>query len=207
MQKFFLVFFIFLSTMASAQTGVIMRGQTPDGKTNTYLQLSDEGLLRISGDVEIGDVSIESIPSYKDDVGDATRAIVDNSDRVIINIDSESNLLFDKLNEVIASIASETVLVNAIDTTDSITALQNPRILTVGVDEATIIGDIGTAKAVYIYTDNDLNFGGIELASGTGEPFIPGGAPFMKFNLSHPTPAFFMIGRTATATVRIWEAQ
>lgn len=49
-----------------------------------------DGTVKVDGNLELGDLTVESLPSYKDSLGTPTRAIIDDQERVIVNIGSET---------------------------------------------------------------------------------------------------------------------
>ena len=214
----FIFCFLLACSLVSAQ---VPSPSTPRLLFEDGTYLGKDNPMPISGDIEVGSFTVEALPSYKDSTGTATRALVDSEDRVIVNLASETIGLKDAIDLVTAEIeasgvnASETVLISAIDLVE--TAVDNSndaisgiaaaaRTLSVTTASAVSIGDIGTARTVYIYSDKDVNFGGSGIATGLAAPFIPGGAPFVKFRFTSATPDFYFIGRSETATVQIWEA-
>ena len=162
-----------------------------DAASGTYRLVGTDYPLPMDAVVELGDVTIESIPSYIDSLGTPTRALVDTEDRVLVNIGSETIGLKDAIEA----------------STGAITGIAAVgRTLTVTTGAAVSVGDLGDARVVYVYSDEDVNFGGSGVASGSAAPFIPGGAPFVSFRFTNSTPDFYFIGRSEEATVQIWEA-
>jgi len=106
--------------------------------------------------------------------------------------------------DIQAAQASTTLAVQNLDKMTGFAAAH----LTVSASTATaeLMPSLGTARKVYIYSDKDVNFGGSGIVTGTDAPFIPGGAPFVVFTFSSADPAFYFVGRSETAEVKIWPA-
>ena len=188
-----------------------------DNASGTFrpISINEEGVIKIEGDIEV-DVA----PSFKDTSDDPARAQLDAEDRVIINIGSETiNLItgitavkdaVEAIDEI--TLATETIglidKLNEVVDNRGISDFSNaPIILSVDTTTPTIIGDLGDNRVVYIYSDEDVNFGGSSIASGSNAPFIPGGAPFVKFRFNKSEPEFYLIGRTNSATIQVWGAE
>lgn len=190
-----LTLMLFNACFGFSQTGVFPSGATQGwdnvNKKWVPVKVDSQGKVSIDGNVEFGDVTIEAIPSFVDSVGSATRAIVDTENRSVVNIGSETLGLLDTISENNDAIGGFVGSVKTISATTS---------------SAVSIGDIGTSRTVYIYSDKDVNFGGSGIVTGLSAPYIPGGAPFIKFRFTSATPDFYFVGRSETATVQIWEA-
>ena len=65
--------------------------------------------------VSIGSITVEAFPVYKDSDGDPATAIIDANDRVILSAEGGVASLSDKLDELLAGTASETVLTDKLD--------------------------------------------------------------------------------------------
>lgn len=193
--------------------------------------------------IELGDLSLETIPSYEDTLGSPTRALLDANKHQLINfddvLDEIASLSLDisssktaistavgdvetAVEAVETEIASGNVTINesilevkdAVDTlaasvdVDKISDF-SATVITVSAETgaAIVMPDLGTARTVFIFSDKDVNFGGAGVGTGDAEPYIPGGAPFVKFRFSTNTPAFYFRGRSETASIRIWAAE
>jgi hypothetical protein len=190
-----LIALISTHTCFAQSVGQVIRGQNPSGGF-TFIQTDSDGILK--SNVNIGsatftfpgamDISIAShlvpLPSGTNNIGH-------------VNVDGD------------VTIGSETIgLITAIESIDQISDFDAAYLsVTVGTSAAVIMPSIGTARQVYIFTDQDVNFGGSGVETGTSMPYIPGGAPYVKFKFTKADPAFYFRGRTATAAIRIMKAQ
>jgi hypothetical protein len=122
-----------------------------------------------------------------------------------LNLIAEVGSVTAMVEDVKDAMATVTLAIEAIDQISDFDAAYLS--VTVGTSAAVIIPNIGTARQVYIFTDQDVNFGGSGVETGTSMPYIPGGAPYVKFKFTKADPAFYFRGRTATAAIRIMKAQ
>jgi hypothetical protein len=158
--------------------------------------------------VTIGSSTFTASPVYADDAGTSTLGLTDSERRVVVNIGSETIGLVDEVADLAAQQATETAdTISAIDSVSHISDFATTvQVVTVGTSAAVIMPALGTARAVFVYSDEDVNFGGSGIGTGEAAPYIPGEAPFVKFQFGKADPAFYFRGRTATATVQIWAA-
>lgn len=87
----------------------------------TKIELQDGSIWDgiITGEMELGEVTVESLPSFEDATGSPTRALLDSSLRPLISIDEETIGLVDAINAVTAAVQGSLV-VEAELVTDSI---------------------------------------------------------------------------------------
>lgn len=81
-----------------------------DNASGTFrpLSVTNEGNLKIDGEINLGDATIDVVPSFMNDLGSATRAIVDSDDRAVVNIGSETVGLVTAIDAVTTEVSSPT---------------------------------------------------------------------------------------------------
>jgi len=164
--------------------------------------------IHIEGNIELGDVTVDAVPSFENSVGSPSRGLIDSEKRVLTNLSSDSIGLIGKIEDVISASASDTELIlTGIDSKDRISGFQsNPISVSATTGSAVKMPNIGTARKVMIYSDEDVNFGGENVTTGEDNLFIPGGAPFIGFSFLSAEPDIYFRGRSTAANVTIWPA-
>lgn len=72
------------------------------------LGVNASGGLAIDGEINLGDATVDVIPSFMNDLGSVTRAIVDSDDRAIVNLGSETVGLVTAIDAVTTEVSSPT---------------------------------------------------------------------------------------------------
>ena len=132
MRKLLTILFCLVS-MASYCQVMTIRGVGPDGKMRT-ITTNASGAILIDGNIELGDVNVDALPSFKDSTGTATRALVDEDLRVLTNIGSETIGLIDAINDVEIEVASVSGDIGRLEST-------------LTGDIASLSGDVGNVKS------------------------------------------------------------
>lgn len=113
-----------------------------DSGVGFLADVTDIIVTQINGNIELGDVTIDAVPSFEDpDTGLPARAVIDLDKRSVINVGSETIGLIDAIESVESAIASLTTL----------------GIATLTSDLASISLDIQTAReALLLKIDNTI---------------------------------------------------
>jgi hypothetical protein len=130
-------------------------GWDDDAKLWRPIAVTASGSMAVDSDasftVDLGDVSLESIPSFQDSTGTPTRALTDSEDRAVVNLGSETVGIVSGLSAVEAGID---------ETKQPVTELQRSVVSLTASTVATISSSLtGSRKFIQVTTmDNTKEF-------------------------------------------------